>query len=412
MIRMKLKRFTLLLFLFSIPFIFNLSECLNSKESNDPRGPRYAGARTCINCHKNIYSSYLHTAHLKTSRLASSQNIQGSFKTGSNTFIFNDTVKVMMQKHDSAMYQSAYVNGKRTESHRFDIILGNAKGETYLYWKGNQLYQLPISYFKALDSWTNSPGYSPDYVDFSRPVLKRCFECHSSFVQEAAYQKSSFKGTPAGIDKNTMILGIDCERCHGPAADHVDFQMKNPDEKKAKYITSYNSLSKAQKIDMCGVCHSGNKSIMLRSTFAFKPGDDLANFQEPEYYDNSANQIDVHGNQKQLLTSSKCFIYGQLSCTTCHNVHNDNTPTIATYSQKCLSCHSAANHNFCKMAATIGKVITRNCIDCHMPKRLSDAIVVNTSGKAAAAHYNIRTHRIKVYPDETAKVIAWLRQKN
>lgn len=26
------------------------------------------------------------------------------------------------------------------------------------------------------------------------------------------------------IDKNSLVFGIDCERCNGPAADHVNFQ--------------------------------------------------------------------------------------------------------------------------------------------------------------------------------------------
>jgi len=48
-----------------------------------------------------------------------------------------------------------------TTSHaeRIALVIGSGgKGQTYLYWNGDQLFQLPVSYWVDL-GWINSPGY-------------------------------------------------------------------------------------------------------------------------------------------------------------------------------------------------------------------------------------------------------------
>lgn len=411
---MKNNRKLLLLLVFIIPLLAIFSQCHTlSSDKHDPRGELYAGSSTCIKCHSDVYSNYLHTAHFSTTRLADIRNISGSFNKDSNVYYFNDSLKVVMEKRDSGLYQVAYLKGKEVHKARFDLTFGNVKAETYLYWKGNEVYQLPMSYFKGLHSWTNSPGYTNDFADFNRPIGMRCFECHSSFVKDMPQQNQSLHGVPQ-LDRKSLILGIDCERCHGPAANHVQYQTDNPDDKTAKYITTYRSLSRSQKIDMCAVCHSGNKGTMIRSTFAFVPGDTLANFKEFDMYQAipDSAKADVHGNQSQLLASSKCFINSKMDCATCHNTHINDRPALALYSQKCMDCHTVAKHNFCKMAPAIGGVIKSNCIDCHMPARPSSVIAVGVGGNKTAVPYLVRTHRIAVYTDAAQAVMTNLKQNN
>ena len=49
----------------------------------------YAGAASCKSCHKEIYESFIHTAHYLTSRPASKEFIKGSFDSGRNTYAYN-----------------------------------------------------------------------------------------------------------------------------------------------------------------------------------------------------------------------------------------------------------------------------------------------------------------------------------
>ena len=174
-----------------------------------------------------------------------------------------------------------------------------------------------------------------------------------------------------------------------------------------------NALSRQQRIDLCSQCHGGNTRIMTRTIFDFKPGDTLAKFNSGEsfhaYRDPAA--IDVHGNQAKLLTSSKCYFYSKIECATCHNMHDKSIKTVQSYSQRCTGCHSEAMHNFCKMAALDGPVINSNCIDCHMPVKTSHAIVINGSA-GINPPFLARTHLIAIYPEESQKILTWMKKKS
>lgn len=413
---MKKNRRLFLTIVFIVPLVFIFSQCLTiNKDKPDPRGDIFAGSSTCIKCHKDVYDNYLHTAHFSTTRLADIHTIGGSFDPHANTFNFSNDLKVVMEKRTDGLYQVAYLKSKQIKAERFDITFGGIKAESYLSWRGNEIYQLPISYFKALNGWTNSPGFDSTYADYSRMIGRRCFECHSSYVKDLPGTNQSLQIlSKEEFDKNSLILGIDCERCHGPSANHVNYQTQFPEEKKARYIATYASLSRAQKINMCAVCHSGNKNHILRTVFAFKPGDNLSDFEEAPLYQKpiDSTKLDVHANQSQLLASSKCFINSNMDCATCHNVHKNERQNLALYSQKCINCHTTANHNFCPMATKLGAAIKGNCIDCHMPAKPSSVIAIETQGKGRKEPYLVRTHHIAVYADESREIINYLKNNN
>ena len=388
--------------LFSIVYL----QCKKGKPA-DPRGSAYAGSTACIKCHNDIYKSYLHTAHYIASLPASSETVHGSFSADSNAYAFNSEQKIVMEKRDSGLFQAYYLNGKVKESHRFDIVMGAIKGESYLFWKGNGLNQLPISYYTKQSKWVLSPRFIPGYINFNRTITSRCLECHASYIANSADAEQKLNAAPQ-FDKNSLVYSVDCERCHGPGAQHVDFQTNNPNIKTAKFIASFSSLPRVRRMEVCGVCHSGNKAEMLRPTFGFKPGDTLANFELPGYtgtIDNS--HLDVHGNQLQLLESSKCFINSKMDCATCHDTHQNQRGNTALFTQKCLNCHSTTNHNYCKLANTLNAgVIKSNCIQCHMPALASSAIVSPTVDKTSFADILVHTHHITIYPDEVKKILA------
>jgi hypothetical protein len=406
---MKNKRLYLLFFIFFIPLCFILSQCINSSTQTDVRGSNYAGSEKCARCHKDIYGSYLHTAHNQTSGPATLHSVHGSFAEGQNTFRFYETV-VKMENHNGDLYQVAYKGKKPFISQKFDIAVGGVKAETYLGWKGDQLFELPISYFKNIHSWTISPGYSRDVPNFSRPVISRCMECHSSYINEKEQSNENMTTRGVQFEKSSIILGIDCERCHGPAAEHVNYQTSHPAEKKSKFLISYGSLTRAQKLDACAVCHSGNKDNFQVSAFNFKPGDTLSKFKETEFLRKNLKPgtMDVHGNQNGLLAASKCFLMSKMDCNTCHNTHENEKMNLAAYSLKCISCHTKVNHN--SYANSQSAMLTNNCIDCHMPEKPSNTIKVASADSSGVVHYLARSHYIAVYPMESKKIMAFIKR--
>ena len=187
----------------------------------------YAGAASCMKCHKAVYDSFVGTAHYLTSRRAAAEFIKGSFESGSNHFTYNPFMEIRLEKKDSGFFQTVYINGEASHSESMDIVVGSGKkGQTYLYWKENLLYQLPVSYYVTGKSWCNSPGYPPGMPRFNRLIPARCLECHGSnaIVEDAGRNVNYF-------DKESIVYGVDCERCHGPSAVHAAYHIVHPQEK-------------------------------------------------------------------------------------------------------------------------------------------------------------------------------------
>ncbi|MGN6401223.1 MAG: multiheme c-type cytochrome [Flavisolibacter sp.] len=389
-----------------------LSKCINhdAKTAIDLRGEKYIGAEACKSCHQSIFNSYLPTAHHHTSSAASAGTIKGSFAPGHNVFEYSDSLKVVMEEKNGGFFQTAYENGASTESQPFDVVMGSGrKAQTYLYYDGSKVFQLPVSYFVTEHSWANSPNFPRSFPKFDRSIPTGCFGCHSSYAQV----QQSYKGfqLEEAFEKGKMIYGIDCERCHGPAADHVAYQASHPAEKKAKFMARVASLSRQQQIDMCAICHSGFRE-MQQPAFGFKPGDKLADYFLPEYKIVDVNHMDVHGNQTQLMMASQCYLQSKtLTCTSCHDVHKNERDDMAVFSRRCTNCHKSVDHSFVKEDKKLDAVAQINCIDCHMPLKPSSVITMLTQQKASAKPDFIRTHLVKVYPDETEKVLLYLKQK-
>lgn len=403
-----------ILFLLLISVIF-FTKCVTN-EKNKPNSyvedngyKKFAGSGKCIACHKNIYDTHIYTAHFLTSGIATEKNIKGSFDVGKNTYEYNNGSIIAMEKRENGFYQVAYINGQEKKSQRFDIFFGSGtKGQSYASWQKNKLLQMPVTYFTSADQWSNSPGY-PNKIAFNRPITSRCLECHSTFIQKISEEKKE----PEDFDRNQVILGVDCERCHGPAAKHVEFQTQNPKETKGQFIIDPARLSRQQSLDMCALCHGGRLQ-KTKPSFEFITGDKLSDYFLIDTAAKDANNIDVHGNQSGLLGASKCFKNSKtLTCITCHNTHENEKGKNELFAQRCMSCHNNEHKNVvqCTMTSFLGSSIKANCIDCHMPELPSMAIAVLLQGATSPTPAKMRSHFIKVYPDETKKVLDFIKKQ-
>ncbi len=376
------------------------TQCMNDPEAKatDPRGAAYAGAATCRSCHANFYDSFLHTAHNRSTAPANESTIRGSFAPDSNVYYYQPQVKVAMERRDSGLYQVAYLNGEEQQAFRFDLVVGSGrKAQTFLYYQEDKVFQLPVSFFVPMNNWANSPNYPSRQVRFDRNIPIGCFECHSSYIRRT--NVSAANGFRVDhFDQGKIIYGIDCERCHGPAAQHVQFHQANPTEKSAHAIVTQTSLTRQQKLDVCATCHSGLRES-IKPTFRFAPGNALSEFLPPDTTRIDPENIDVHGNQVQLLQASPCFKASiTLDCSSCHNPHTTERDNLALYSQRCMSCHQPGGVHFCLKEKELGAAIQANCIDCHMPARESNVISLQSQGNTQPTPNLVRTHLIGIYP--------------
>jgi hypothetical protein len=363
------------------------SSALNSRQE-EKRG--YARDLACRTCHQEKFDSYLRTAHQKTSRLPDGNSIAGSFTAGHDRMsTLNPELTFRMEARDGHFYQTAIRQkqaqiAKRTE--QIDLVIGSAtKGQTYLYWKQNGLFELPVSYWTELHRWVNSPGYVDGSADFDRPVPPRCLECHATYFQHTGSQPSDNY-----YNKDGFVLGISCQRCHGPGSEHV----KNHSATSANSSTAKTmpplALSRDRQLDVCAQCHGG-AGEPIAPAFSFRPGEPLAEYvklAEPT----ATDRLDVHGNQVNLLARSRCFESSPaMSCSTCHDPHAPERPA-ADYSARCLGCHEAEQ---CGIVRKVGKQNASNCIDCHMPVEASNLLVLDSGDMRLKA--KVRNHWIRVY---------------
>ncbi len=361
---------------------------------------QYAGSESCKNCHKDIYQQYSTTAHFHTSAtLAKGSHVLD----GQQMVPFNHSTVVKVLQEDSLYYQALYVNGKQQIKQKLDISIGAGNtGKTYLSWRENHLVQLPLFYFAPTQQWVNSPGYG-DKVVFNRLITPRCLECHASnveFSQDITRGNIEFK--PASLK-----VGINCEKCHGAAKQHIEFHETHPNDTTGGFTADVSHFTRIQKLDMCAICHGGSMNA-IKPPFTFKAGDKLSNHYSYNTVATDVAALDVHGNQYGLLSMSECFNKSEMTCGSCHSAHNNERGQKALFSQRCMNCHTKADANFCTVQNVSQVLLVKNCIDCHMPEQPSKTIefLEPLTNKTVSA--TMRSHLIKVYPGDSKKIMAYI----
>lgn len=369
---------------------FTACSIARATSTDNSGAPGFVGDAACRSCHGEKVDTYLRTAHHLTSQPANRNSILGKFTEGENVLqTSNPELSYRMDGNQRGQFQTAVMGippdtTSRTE--RFDLVIGSGgKGQTYLYWKGDELFQLPVTYWTELGQWVNSPGYRDGVPDFSRRVLPRCLDCHASYFESLAPPLNHYRNT--GFE-----LGISCEKCHGAGRDHVARKNSKDPGASVQSIVNPAKLPRDRQIDLCALCHAGIGELTA-SPFTYVPGDPLDKYLVLPHLDPTAS-IDVHGSQVELLKRSRCYeSSASMTCSTCHNIHVPQHD-LAALSERCLSCHKVES---CGVYPKLGREIASNCIDCHMPKQQTNLIVSDSNGRKVKP--KVRNHWIRVYPE-------------
>ncbi len=248
---------------------------------------------------------------------------------------------------------------------RIDYVLGSGShSRTFLHrTPANTLIELPLAWYAEKGgSWAMNPGYDrPDHEGLRRKIGYDCMFCHNGYPAVTAAAAPAY---PA-----QMPNGIDCQRCHGPGAQHVRTAGRNGT------IVNPARLSLERQSEVCMQCHLETTSFPLpnsllrygRDPFSYRPGQPLTDFRV--YFDRAANKEDsVEINSSAYrLRQSVCFLRSasQMTCTTCHDPHQARHDT-AHYDAACRQCHTADLE---------AHAVKENCAGCHMPKvRTTDVI--------------------------------------
>ena len=346
------------------------------------------GDAACLSCH-NDKATFEQTAHRRTASLPTHASILGSFRQGENR-LRTRTPGVYFSMDDTVGFTETRVDARTTHpsehTERIAYVVGSGRrGQSFLYWSGDALFQMPVSWWSSLHTWSSSPG--PRQVDrpmdFDRGISARCLECHTTYFEWKPDLSRDNR-----FEHGNEILGITCERCHGAGKEHVAREQSLLHRVRLPAIVNPARLSRERQMDMCAQCHGGLGEPQTPS-FTYVAGRQLAPYLRLPR--DAQPAVDIHASQVTLLERSACFRNSQMTCLTCHDVHQEQRD-VRAMSGRCLTCHTQQS---CPLFAQQGQAIVGRCVDCHMPRQKSNLIVADHEGQVM--HVEGRTHWIRVY---------------
>lgn len=349
----------------------------------------YAPAQTCAACHAGIWETYRRTGMGRSFSLPTAENTLANWK-GPYYHAPSDSYFAMIRR-GGRVYQRRHQlgpDGRETNvmEKAVDFVMGSGNhARTFLArTPRNTLIELPLGWYADKGGhWAMNPGYDrPDHAGFRREVSYDCMFCHNGYpkIPEANRQRLA---EPVYLDP--LPLGIDCQRCHGPGAQHVALAGSGKAAAKEAIraaIVNPKRLDAARREEVCMQCHLETTSFPLpnslpryeRGPFDFQPGaaplsnDWLFFDHAPE--SGRGDKFEIV-NAVYRVRQSQCYLEskGALECTTCHNPHDAprGERAVRVYDAACVKCHAdaAGKHT--------GPVT--NCASCHMPKRRTEDVV-------------------------------------
>jgi predicted CXXCH cytochrome family protein len=253
-----------------------------------------------------------------------------------------------------------------------DYVMGSGNhARSYLHrTERGMLIELPLGWYPDKGGeWGMVPGSDTAHPQTRRFVSYKCMFCHNGYPNIPAANQAPGSDP---VFTGALPEGIDCQRCHGPGAEHVRTAGRAAIVNPAK-------LNPERRMEVCLQCHlettSGRIPAVLqafdRGTFSYIPGQPLADFAIS--FDHAPGT--GHDGKFEAVSSvyrlrqSRCFqeSAGKLECATCHDPHNipRGEEALRKYSSVCLQCHTSGHP--AGVAATAA-----DCITCHMPKRRVD----------------------------------------
>ena len=350
----------------------------------------YVDPKLCSGCHPAIYTIYAQTGMGRSFGKPAASNAIEQFGANNRFYHPASGTWFEMVARDGGYFLRRYQDGYRgaptnVDETQVDYFLGSGNhARSYLHRSSDgRLVQLPVTWYSENGGfWAMSPGYdSPVHWYGQRSVTYECFFCHNSYVDVPA----SFRRTgDLQVYPTALPQGIDCQRCHGPGANHIRAATSNNADPNLLRSTIVNPsrLNPDRQLEICMQCHLETTSMKLpesirkfdRAPFSYSPSERLDAFKiffdrAPRGRQDSPFEI---AHSAYRLRESPCFLRsdGALTCTTCHDPHR--AQDAGQYNNVCLRCHSST----LKQSIANGKHShAADCVGCHMPKRRTDDVI-------------------------------------
>jgi tetratricopeptide (TPR) repeat protein len=364
----------------------------------------YVGPQACAPCHARRVADFHQTSHFRACRQPKTGGMPAGFSAGRENYTTRDpSLRFEMSQAGNDFLQTAIhttATGEQRADAHIDLVYGaSGADQIFFTWHGDRLFELPMAWIGPLDCWGNAPFDPYATGDRSRTTTPRCLECHNTWVGYVA-------GTVNQYRPHDFLMGVTCERCHGPGRDHVAYHQAHPEVHAARAIVHPGHLTRERQIEVCTQCHS-NAIAFRRPPFSYRPGDPLVDCFRTNVSKHPEN--DHVANQIEYLRQSKCFQKSDtLTCITCHNPHRPSRPEQVRHA--CLKCHQPAD---CADQAHLPMPVRSNCVGCHMPQRIWMNVHFHTQDDQYVPAVRRYQHRIAVDPTARQEVLlAWYRSQS
>lgn len=365
---------------------------IGSQVPVDPSSSQYVDPQLCQPCHSDIHDSYQKVAMGRSFYRPSAENVIEDYNADNHFYHELSNRHYRMLQRDGRFYQRRYqLDAQGREHNVFEMevthIIGSGNhARSYLNLDaGGVLRQLPASWYTQEQRWAMSPGYDrPDHEDFSRQVTHECMFCHNAYPPLP--EPSDRLGLGSRFPRE-LPSGIDCQRCHGPGARHLELassgRVDASDIRRA--IVNPVRLGPEREMEVCMQCHlpvataGPHLQRFGRAVYSYRPGEPLADFAvrfdlvDPETGELS-ERFEVDSSSYRLRRSP-CFVgsRGKMTCTTCHNPHHAprGEEAVRHYRERCMDCHAEVSPQAHPRPGE------SDCASCHMPqRRTQDAVHV------------------------------------
>jgi hypothetical protein len=379
----------------------------------------YQSSSSCRACHPDQYASWHRSYHRTMTQIATPDSVIGDFsdvqvRFGDARFRLFEADGEYFGEMDAPNLPGGL--GARRVTVPVKQTTGSHHMQLYWYPTGNgrSLGIFPLVFLRDQQRWIPRraafiapPGPTPNTFGLWNHV---CIECHSTHARPRISE--------SGIDTQVTELGIACEACHGPGAEHIEAN-QSPVRRYRMHFSSESDptvvnpaeLPHVRSAQVCGQCHSAKTMFNRKQVIdwrqngsSFRPGDDLdktaniisnANLsrpslralvkQKPDFLRSTFwpdGVVRVSGREYNALLETGCFTRGEMSCLSCHTLHKaaDDPRDLAEWAddmlapemetnRACTQCHEGfdEDQDIARHTNHAPDSSGSQCQNCHMP---------------------------------------------
>ena len=363
----------------------------------------YVGSNACEECHQDRHDTWHVTFHRTMTQDATDQSVVADFDN--RTFEYEGVMSRFTKEGGTFFVETLGPSGQR-EKLQVVRTVGSRRIQQYVIKTGDRHLRIPLAWNIEEKRWFHLNGgfLHPDGTDFNEHTTlwdANCIFCHNTKA------RPGFDWNQKTFNSRVAQLGIGCESCHGPGADHIARQSSTFKNLVVRYagdgdnsIVNPSKLPPDRQVQVCGHCHGQRVPKPLERIKEFlsagdpyTAGDDLSQYTEPIKLGDTLYDLDfsqrfwrdgtprLSAYEYQALSMTPDFQKGGLTCIGCHNVHGGDprgmiSPGMRT-KQACLQCHNEIGNDIPAHTKHTASSSGSDCYSCHMPKIVYGVLTVH-----------------------------------